>query len=254
VSRGPKKEVVLASKISSKPIPERRLSPADYARPDAVVSPTLAPFQLYFICDTRPPRYPAVESSAHVDCGAPATQLAYVLSARAVLSRPQDPAHPRPVHPRPYASPPLSPARSPRPLYMGIGASALRFTRPHRLGPDHDHALLFVKPSGLYPTCAWDDKVVRRLILRRDIAPRFPGKDDPSAAAREECVRTSSDRHRRNFTTRQTPSCFFLFANSCRPTPLWSCYVWCPLSVCSACRLSANMPDALSNVECNALL
>jgi hypothetical protein len=97
---------------------------------------------------------------------------------------------------------------------MGIGASALRLTRPHRLGPDHDHALLFVKPSGLYPTCAWDDKVVRRLILRRDLAPRFPGKDDPSAAAREECVRTSSERHRCNVKARQTHVCSYLLTHA----------------------------------------
>ncbi|CAN8076422.1 unnamed protein product [Agarophyton chilense] len=43
------------------------------------------------------------------------------------------------------------------------------------------------KSSGLYPTCNWDDKLVRRLILRGDLAPRYPGEDDPSPNVREEC-------------------------------------------------------------------
>lgn len=46
---------------------------------------------------------------------------------------------------------------------------------------------LYTKPSGLYPTCAWDPKYVRRLILRGELAPRYPGRDDPDLDAREEC-------------------------------------------------------------------
>lgn len=46
---------------------------------------------------------------------------------------------------------------------------------------------LYTKPSGLYASCAWPDAAVRRLILRRALAPRVPGVDDASAAAPDEC-------------------------------------------------------------------
>ena len=44
----------------------------------------------------------------------------------------------------------------------------------------------YTKPTGLYPTCAWDERVVRRMILDRHLAPRFPGTEDPGEAT-EEC-------------------------------------------------------------------
>lgn len=47
--------------------------------------------------------------------------------------------------------------------------------------------LLYTKPSGLYPSCAWDEKHVARLILRGDLAPRYPGQDERSKEAPEEC-------------------------------------------------------------------
>ena len=47
--------------------------------------------------------------------------------------------------------------------------------------------LYYTKSTGLYPTCAWDPKLVRRLILRGELAPRYPGRDDQCPDAREEC-------------------------------------------------------------------
>lgn len=47
--------------------------------------------------------------------------------------------------------------------------------------------LLYTKPSGLYSTCEWDVKYVRRLILRGELAPRYPGRDDIDDEALEEC-------------------------------------------------------------------
>lgn len=47
--------------------------------------------------------------------------------------------------------------------------------------------LLYTKPSGLYSTCEWDVKHVRRLILRGELAPRYPGRDDVDDQAQEEC-------------------------------------------------------------------
>lgn len=48
-------------------------------------------------------------------------------------------------------------------------------------------ALLYTKPSGLYSTCAWDTKYVCKLILRAELAPRHPGRDDRAHDAPEEC-------------------------------------------------------------------
>lgn len=42
----------------------------------------------------------------------------------------------------------------------------------------HPELYLYTKPSGLYPSCTWDAKVVRRLILRHELAPRYPGLDE----------------------------------------------------------------------------
>lgn len=45
----------------------------------------------------------------------------------------------------------------------------------------------YLKPSGLYPTCTWDNRHVARLITRGQLVPRYPGKDEPCEQAREEC-------------------------------------------------------------------
>lgn len=71
---------------------------------------------------------------------------------------------------------------------MGNTHSSLhhRFRRRRADDPNNpDYS--YTKPSGLYPSCAWDPKHVRRLILRRELAPRHPGRDDPSDDAQEEC-------------------------------------------------------------------
>lgn len=41
--------------------------------------------------------------------------------------------------------------------------------------------------SRLYPTCPWDVKSARRLIVDRKIAPRFPGKDAKESCFTQEC-------------------------------------------------------------------
>lgn len=45
---------------------------------------------------------------------------------------------------------------------------------------------LYTKPSGLYPACSWDTNMVRRLILRGELAPRFPGRDE-AGVTDEDC-------------------------------------------------------------------
>ena len=44
----------------------------------------------------------------------------------------------------------------------------------------------FTKSTGLYPTCEWDDKAVKKLINKKKIAPRYPGRED-AGADMEEC-------------------------------------------------------------------
>ena len=44
----------------------------------------------------------------------------------------------------------------------------------------------FTKSTGLYPTCEWDDKAVKKLINKKKIAPRYPGRED-AAPDMEEC-------------------------------------------------------------------
>lgn len=45
----------------------------------------------------------------------------------------------------------------------------------------------FFEPTGLYPSCAWDVKVVRQLVRKRRLAPRWPGVDEKTAEATESC-------------------------------------------------------------------
>jgi hypothetical protein len=44
----------------------------------------------------------------------------------------------------------------------------------------------FTKPTGLYPKCEWDDKTVKKLINKKKIAPRYPGRED-QAPDLDEC-------------------------------------------------------------------
>jgi len=34
------------------------------------------------------------------------------------------------------------------------------------------------KPNGLYPSCEWDVKEVKKMVLSKQIAPRWQGSDD----------------------------------------------------------------------------
>ncbi|PXF40654.1 Protein SIP5 [Gracilariopsis chorda] len=70
---------------------------------------------------------------------------------------------------------------------MGNSSSVPLRLRRRRYEEPSPIDLLYTKSSGLYPTCSWDDKHVRRLILRGELAPRYPGKDDPTSTVREEC-------------------------------------------------------------------
>lgn len=70
---------------------------------------------------------------------------------------------------------------------MGNSASVPLRVRRRRTRESSAIDLLYTKPSGLYPHCDWEVKTVRRLILRGELAPRYPGRDEATATAREEC-------------------------------------------------------------------
>jgi len=42
-------------------------------------------------------------------------------------------------------------------------------------------------PNGLYPSCAWDLKTVKKLVLEKKLAPFYPGVDDRTTADHDEC-------------------------------------------------------------------
>ena len=43
-----------------------------------------------------------------------------------------------------------------------------------------------IRPNGLYPTCPYEDKIVKNWIYEGKLAPRFPGADVKVSGA-EEC-------------------------------------------------------------------
>ena len=76
------------------------------------------------------------------------------------------------------------------------------------------HPHRFTKPTGLYPTCAWEDKAVRKLILEGRLAPRFAGLED---------------KHK-SFPTKECPICFLRHvvlnnARCCRKQLCTECYL-----------------------------
>ncbi|CAM9923390.1 unnamed protein product, partial [Choristocarpus tenellus] len=47
-------------------------------------------------------------------------------------------------------------------------------TRKRGLAKEHEK---YCKPTGLYDTCPWEERVVKRWIYEGHVAPRFPGRD-----------------------------------------------------------------------------
>ncbi|DAZ97917.1 TPA: hypothetical protein N0F65_007258, partial [Lagenidium giganteum] len=80
----------------------------------------------------------------------------------------------------------------------------------------------FTHPTGLYPTCPWDQKSARRLILDRKIAPRFPGRERAESSATHEC-----------------PICFMYYPGSLNIS------VCCQKAICSECFLQMKPPKKI---------
>lgn len=82
----------------------------------------------------------------------------------------------------------------------------------------------FTKPTGLYDSCAWDERVVRKHILDGKLAPRVQGSDSKDHPGFEEC-----------------PICFMFYSRVNRST-------CCNQAVCTECFLQIRPPRKL--VDC----
>ncbi|EWM30312.1 ring u-box domain-containing protein [Nannochloropsis gaditana] len=78
----------------------------------------------------------------------------------------------------------------------------------------------FSKPCGLYPSCTWEDRTVRKLILEGRIAPCFPGMEDKGCGT-EEC-----------------PICFLRYV-------ILNCTRCCNHPLCTECYLQLQAPKDL---------
>mmetsp|Transcript_14961 Transcript_14961/g.17405 ORF Transcript_14961/g.17405 Transcript_14961/m.17405 type:complete len:534 (+) Transcript_14961:364-1965(+) len=74
------------------------------------------------------------------------------------------------------------------------------------------------KPSGLYETCAWEDRTIRRLIGDGKLAPRLHGTDNRETGTEQEC-----------------PICFLHY----NEINLLEC---CKASICTECYLQIQTP------------
>ncbi|KAG3117237.1 hypothetical protein PI124_g11757 [Phytophthora idaei] len=78
----------------------------------------------------------------------------------------------------------------------------------------------FTQPTGLYPSCPWELKTARRLIMERRLAPRFPGQETKEGCFTLEC-----------------PICFMFYPGSLNSS---SC---CNKPICSECYLQIRPPQ-----------
>ncbi|KAF4317967.1 hypothetical protein BBO99_00001154 [Phytophthora kernoviae] len=76
------------------------------------------------------------------------------------------------------------------------------------------------QPTGLYPSCPWELKTARRLIVERKLAPRFLGHETKEGCFALEC-----------------PICFMFYPNSVNRT---GC---CDKPICSECYLQIRPPQ-----------
>ncbi|EEY70673.1 uncharacterized protein PITG_06150 [Phytophthora infestans T30-4] len=76
------------------------------------------------------------------------------------------------------------------------------------------------QPTGLYPSCPWELKTARRLIMERKLAPRFPGQETKEGCFTLEC-----------------PICFMFYPGNLNTS---SC---CTKPICSECYLQIRPPQ-----------
>ncbi|TYZ63365.1 hypothetical protein PybrP1_000649 [[Pythium] brassicae (nom. inval.)] len=87
----------------------------------------------------------------------------------------------------------------------------------------------YTQPTGLYPSCPWELKAARRLILEKKIAPRFPGCEAKESGFTQEC-----------------PICFMYYPGNLNVS---TC---CKKPICSECYLQIKPPKkVISCPYCN---
>lgn len=87
----------------------------------------------------------------------------------------------------------------------------------------------FTTPTGLYPTCPWDVRIVRRLILEKRVAPRFPGRESCESCFTQEC-----------------PICFMFYPG------VLNVSTCCKKPMCTECYLQVKSPHkTVSCPYCN---
>ncbi|EQC40905.1 hypothetical protein SDRG_01970 [Saprolegnia diclina VS20] len=77
----------------------------------------------------------------------------------------------------------------------------------------------YTRPTGLYKSCPWDHKVVRKMILERKLAPRYPGSDAHQSGSYE------------------CPICFLHYPSTLNQS---TC---CKQAICSECVLQTKPPN-----------
>jgi len=86
----------------------------------------------------------------------------------------------------------------------------------------------FSNPNGLYPTCSWDLKVVKKLILEKKLAPFYPGNDEKTSNDADEC-----------------PICFLFYTGGLNNSRC------CKKGMCTECFLQVKKPNIpLSDSTC----
>jgi hypothetical protein len=79
----------------------------------------------------------------------------------------------------------------------------------------------YLSPTGLYPSCNWDLKTIRKLIIEKKLAPFYPGREEKDSAELDEC-----------------PICFMFYAGGLNRTKC------CHKGVCTECFLQIKKPGA----------
>jgi predicted nucleic acid-binding Zn-ribbon protein len=85
-----------------------------------------------------------------------------------------------------------------------------------KLSPEE---MKYLTPTGLYPSCSWDLKTIRKLIMEKKLAPFYPGREEKDAPDLDEC-----------------PICFMFYGGGLNRT---NC---CHKDVCTECFLQIKKP------------
>jgi hypothetical protein len=53
--------------------------------------------------------------------------------------------------------------------------------------PAASEEVKYLSPTGLYPSCNWDLKTIRKLIIEKKLAPFYPGREEKDSPELDEC-------------------------------------------------------------------